>query len=189
MRFLIRRLGRTLRNALPVLLILLPAAAACQNRVVINADLAKDTISRNIYGHFSEHLGRCIYGGYYVGRGTRRSPIPGGSATTWSRRSRNSGSRTFAGPAAALPTPTTGKTASVPGRNDRRWSIAGGEASRRTTASGPTSSLIFASSSGRSHISPATWERDGAGFRPVGAIRELRRCQPHVRPQERERQG
>jgi alpha-L-arabinofuranosidase len=27
----------------------------------------KDTISRHIYGHFSEHLGRCIYGGYYVG--------------------------------------------------------------------------------------------------------------------------
>ena len=24
-------------------------------------------ISRNIYGHFSEHLGRCIYGGIYVG--------------------------------------------------------------------------------------------------------------------------
>ena len=74
MRFLIRRLGRTLRNALPVLLILLPAAAACQNRVVINADLAKDTISRNIYGHFSEHLGRCIYGGYYVGEGNTKIP-------------------------------------------------------------------------------------------------------------------
>ncbi|MEZ4967028.1 MAG: alpha-N-arabinofuranosidase [Saprospiraceae bacterium] len=36
-------------------------------RVVINADLGKDTISRHIYGHFSEHLGRCIYGGFYVG--------------------------------------------------------------------------------------------------------------------------
>lgn len=38
-----------------------------QNRIVINADLGKDTISRNIYGHFSEHLGRCIYDGIYVG--------------------------------------------------------------------------------------------------------------------------
>jgi alpha-N-arabinofuranosidase len=25
------------------------------------------TISRHIYGHFAEHLGRCIYGGFYVG--------------------------------------------------------------------------------------------------------------------------
>ncbi len=31
------------------------------------------TISRNIYGHFSEHLGRCIYGGLFVGKD---SPIP-----------------------------------------------------------------------------------------------------------------
>ena len=37
-----------------------------QNQIVINADLGKDTISRHIYGHFSEHLGRCIYGGFYV---------------------------------------------------------------------------------------------------------------------------
>ncbi len=31
------------------------------------------TISRYIYGHFAEHLGRCIYGGIYVGED---SPIP-----------------------------------------------------------------------------------------------------------------
>ncbi|MBQ3155542.1 MAG: alpha-N-arabinofuranosidase [Clostridia bacterium] len=30
-------------------------------------------INRNIYGHFSEHLGRCIYGGLFVGKD---SPIP-----------------------------------------------------------------------------------------------------------------
>jgi alpha-N-arabinofuranosidase len=36
-------------------------------RLVINADLGKETISRHIYGHFSEHLGHCIYGGYWVG--------------------------------------------------------------------------------------------------------------------------
>ncbi|MEN8203001.1 MAG: alpha-L-arabinofuranosidase C-terminal domain-containing protein [Bacteroidota bacterium] len=35
--------------------------------LVINADLGKDTISRHLYGHFSEHLGRCIYEGYWVG--------------------------------------------------------------------------------------------------------------------------
>ncbi len=41
--------------------------ANAQNKIVINADLGKETISRNIYGHFSEHLGHCIYGGYWVG--------------------------------------------------------------------------------------------------------------------------
>ncbi|MGG6310665.1 alpha-N-arabinofuranosidase [Paenibacillus macerans] len=40
---------------------------------VLNADSAKGTISRNIYGHFSEHLGRCIYEGIWVGED---SPIP-----------------------------------------------------------------------------------------------------------------
>ncbi len=41
--------------------------------LVINADLGNKTISRHIYGHFSEHLGHCIYGGYWVGE---NSPIP-----------------------------------------------------------------------------------------------------------------
>jgi alpha-L-arabinofuranosidase len=42
-------------------------------RVVIHADKGTNTISRNIYGHFSEHLGRCIYEGIWVGED---SPIP-----------------------------------------------------------------------------------------------------------------
>ncbi|HBQ64186.1 MAG TPA: alpha-N-arabinofuranosidase [Clostridiales bacterium] len=42
-------------------------------RVVINADQGKGRISRHIYGHFAEHLGRCIYGGVWVGKD---SPIP-----------------------------------------------------------------------------------------------------------------
>ena len=36
-------------------------------RVIINGNRSKGTINRNIYGHFAEHLGRCIYGGLYVG--------------------------------------------------------------------------------------------------------------------------
>jgi len=43
------------------------------NRLVINADLGRQTISRHIYGHFAEHLGRCIYDGVWVGE---ESPIP-----------------------------------------------------------------------------------------------------------------
>src|SRR5512138_2845548 len=39
-----------------------------QNSVSLNAtDTSKLTISRHIYGHFADHLGRCIYGGFYVG--------------------------------------------------------------------------------------------------------------------------
>lgn len=37
------------------------------NRIVINADLGEKTINRHIYGHFAEHLGRCIYDGIWVG--------------------------------------------------------------------------------------------------------------------------
>lgn len=43
------------------------------NRIVVNVDQGKEKISRHIYGHFSEHLGKCIYGGFWVGED---SPIP-----------------------------------------------------------------------------------------------------------------
>jgi len=38
-----------------------------QAGIIISTDLGTSTISRHIYGHFSEHLGRCIYGGFWVG--------------------------------------------------------------------------------------------------------------------------
>ena len=40
---------------------------------VINLDIEGPTISRHLYGHFAEHLGRCVYGGFWVGED---SPIP-----------------------------------------------------------------------------------------------------------------
>jgi alpha-N-arabinofuranosidase len=42
-------------------------------RIVINADLGEDRISRHLYGQFAEHLGHGIYGGIWVGED---SPIP-----------------------------------------------------------------------------------------------------------------
>ena len=36
-------------------------------RAIINLDLPGPVISRHLYGHFAEHLGRCIYGGFWVG--------------------------------------------------------------------------------------------------------------------------
>lgn len=41
--------------------------------IILNVDQCKDTISKHIYGQFSEHLGHCIYGGIWVGE---NSPIP-----------------------------------------------------------------------------------------------------------------
>ena len=43
------------------------------NRLIINAERKKGRINRNIYGHFAEHLGRCIYEGFWVGE---ESAIP-----------------------------------------------------------------------------------------------------------------
>lgn len=42
-------------------------------KMVLNADIKLGTINKNIYGHFSEHLGRCIYEGIWVGE---NSDIP-----------------------------------------------------------------------------------------------------------------
>jgi alpha-L-arabinofuranosidase len=59
--------------------VLLASGAWTQNiepftaELTIRADQPKGTINRNIYGHFAEHLGRCIYEGIWVGQD---SPIP-----------------------------------------------------------------------------------------------------------------
>nr|WKN34091.1 alpha-N-arabinofuranosidase [Tunicatimonas sp. TK19036] len=49
------------------LLIGLPLLAQDKASVTIHADQGEITIDKDIYGHFAEHLGRCIYGGFYVG--------------------------------------------------------------------------------------------------------------------------
>lgn len=43
------------------------------SKIIMNADLGKYKINKNIYGQFSEHIGRCIYEGIWVGED---SPIP-----------------------------------------------------------------------------------------------------------------
>ena len=47
---------------------------SAQNQIVLNADKGKDIINKNIYGHFAEHLGHCIYGGFYVGDSNKTIP-------------------------------------------------------------------------------------------------------------------
>jgi len=46
---------------------LIQASAQLTAHAYINGYDPKITISRHIYGHFSEHLGRCIYDGFWVG--------------------------------------------------------------------------------------------------------------------------
>ncbi|AEF16600.1 alpha-L-arabinofuranosidase domain protein [Thermoanaerobacterium xylanolyticum LX-11] len=46
-------------------------------KIVINVDNKKGKISKNIYGHFAEHLGRCIYGGFWVGKDSEIPNIDG----------------------------------------------------------------------------------------------------------------
>lgn len=38
---------------------------------ILNGDVRKGVIDKNIYGHFSEHLGRCIYEGMWVGEDSK----------------------------------------------------------------------------------------------------------------------
>ncbi len=60
------------RNFLTVLMVALIAYSQMlmsQTNVAIKLEPSDNapTISRHIYGHFAEHLGRCIYEGFYVG--------------------------------------------------------------------------------------------------------------------------
>ena len=46
--------------------------------VFVNVNAAEHTISKHIYGHFAEHLGHCIYDGFYVGEGNTTIPNENG---------------------------------------------------------------------------------------------------------------
>jgi alpha-N-arabinofuranosidase len=49
------------------------SSAQENNTITLQTDKSQTIISKDIYGQFSEHLGRCIYGGIYVGE---NSTIP-----------------------------------------------------------------------------------------------------------------
>lgn len=51
---------------------------SAQTKISLNMNAAKDTINKNIYGHFAEHLGHCIYGGFYVGDNNTKIPNKNG---------------------------------------------------------------------------------------------------------------
>lgn len=55
----------------------LPVAGMAQSTLKLNPEKASVKISKEIYGHFSEHLGTCIYGGIYVGENSKIPNIKG----------------------------------------------------------------------------------------------------------------
>ena len=67
-----------MRSILLAVILLVTKAIFAQNSIVLTPDSAKVTISRHIYGHFAEHLGHCIYGGFYVGEGNKKIPNTNG---------------------------------------------------------------------------------------------------------------
>ncbi len=52
------------------MLALLSWAGHSQNRLLVDASAEGPEISKYLYGHFAEHLGRCIYDGIWVGPGS-----------------------------------------------------------------------------------------------------------------------
>ncbi|WP_340114819.1 alpha-N-arabinofuranosidase [Maribellus mangrovi] len=68
-------------NKLKFTLILLFTAffstSFAQTKLTLHPEEAETQINREIYGHFAEHLGRCIYGGIYVGEDSEIPNIRG----------------------------------------------------------------------------------------------------------------
>ncbi len=58
---------RRKRLKIGAMLLLASASLYSQNKVTLQPTNEPITISKHIYGHFAEHLGRCIYDGFYVG--------------------------------------------------------------------------------------------------------------------------
>lgn len=60
-----------------ILLLLVGLTSSAQNSMTIHTEQAGAKINKEIYGHFAEHLGRCIYGGIYVGEVSKIPNIKG----------------------------------------------------------------------------------------------------------------
>jgi alpha-L-arabinofuranosidase len=65
---------RSLALTALTLLVIVFISSAQQATIAVHASEAELTINKNIYGHFAEHLGHCIYDGIYVGEGNSKIP-------------------------------------------------------------------------------------------------------------------
>src|SRR3954465_13521721 len=55
-----------------------PAAGQSTVKLQLKSSTTSPVISKNIYGHFAEHLGHCIYDGFYVGDTNKTIPNTNG---------------------------------------------------------------------------------------------------------------
>ena len=155
---------------------------------VLHADQPGPIVNRNIYGHFAEHLGRCIYEGIWVGRGLpdpehARHPQRRGRGAEEARAS-----RCCAGRAAASPTSTTGRTASARARSgpsmiNTHW---GGVVENNTFGTHEFMDLVRADRRRRLHLRQRR-QRHAAGDDGVGRVHDLRRHLPDGQPPPPER--
>jgi len=63
----------TMRFGHLLILLTISLSLGAQNSIQLSTDASSTIIEKEVYGHFSEHLGTCIYEGIYVGED---SPIP-----------------------------------------------------------------------------------------------------------------
>lgn len=66
-----------IQSILLLAVLLLSTTVFAQNKITANTEKAETVINRDIYGHFAEHLGRCIYDGFYVGEGSSIENVRG----------------------------------------------------------------------------------------------------------------
>lgn len=67
-----------MKKVLPILCFAFFGAHAQTNLIRVQTENANITINKHIYGHFAEHLGRCIYDGFYVGEKNTTVPHTAG---------------------------------------------------------------------------------------------------------------
>jgi alpha-N-arabinofuranosidase len=65
---------RIVTQIIILIFIIIRANAQSPNSITIQAGDPTIVINKHIYGHFAEHLGRCIYGGFYVGENNAQIP-------------------------------------------------------------------------------------------------------------------
>jgi len=56
-----------LKITITVFFVLVLTFTYAQSKLILHTENAETKINKEIYGHFAEHLGHCIYGGIYVG--------------------------------------------------------------------------------------------------------------------------
>jgi len=57
-----------------VLLLACFVQAQQANTITVHTQEPGPVINKHIYGHFAEHLGKCIYGGFYIGENNQKIP-------------------------------------------------------------------------------------------------------------------